>query len=274
MESTPNPALLQLLLTYEELAFVLKLVKAATLPGLRPPQGEPCTAEQETQSLGYAERSLRARELARLTPEGQFVVHKALLSAVSVCAYADQALLVQHIKPDHTLVEFYGAHKDGAVVTQSQPEPGLYQLAVLQDAADLIAQALASSDCLSLMPASGAALTIGDDVLRQARQFAEQGMAAEAAALLAVDNDAASAAAVAAALAEPHALSILTVYDSQADSTARMRELTVLHTPQAAWLMTALPEQQARRLAPVTSAELGAMLQGYMQATVALVASA
>ncbi len=273
MQATPKPALLQLLLTYEELALVLKLVNAATLPGLRQPTTEPRTAEQEMQALAYAERSLRARELARLTPEGQFVVNTALLSAVSVCAYADRALLVQHIKPDHTLVEFYGAHKDGAVVTQSQPEPGLYQLAVYQDPAELITQALASSDCLSLGPAPGEALTIGDDALRQARQCAEQGMVAEAAALLAVDNDAASAAAVAAALAGPHALSILSVYERQTDHTARVRELTVLHTPEAAWLMTTLPEQQARRLWPITSAELGDVLMEHMHSAAALVAS-
>ena len=273
MSATTTPALLQLLLTYEELALVLKLVQASTLPGLRPPQSGPRTAEEEQQSLMYAERSLRARELARLTPDGQFVVHKALLSAVGVCAYADQALLVQHIKPDHTFVEFCGSQKDGAVVTHAQPEPGLYQLSVLQDPTELVAQALASCDCQNLKAAPGQTLTVADDVLRQARELAEQGLVNEATALLAANNEAASAASVAEVLAAPHALSILMFLERQPDDSMRAQEITVLHSSQAAWLMTKLPEQDARHLRPITSAELEGILLEHMRLDVALVAN-
>lgn len=274
MPATITPALLQLLLTYEELALVLKLVNASTLPGLRSSQVEPRTPEQEMQSLMYAERSLRARELARITPDGQFVVHNALLSAVGVCAYAQEALMLLHIRPDRTLIEFCGSQKDGTVVTYTQPEPGLYQLSVLQDPADLVAQALASCDCQSLPVAQGKTLTVADITLKQAREFAEHGLVREAAALLAADNDATSAATVAELLAAQHALSILMFLRRQPDDTVLTQELTVLHTPQVAWLMTQLPDQATRHLRPISSPELSDVLREHMHSDLALVTGA
>jgi hypothetical protein len=264
MEVTNNHAVLSMLLTYEELSLTLRLVNAATLPGLRAPQSVPLTDEQFAQGLVYAERSLRARELARITPDGNFVVHAALLSAVGVCAYADQALIVQHMQPDGTVVELYGSRKDDAVVAYTLPEPGLYQLSVLENSAILANQVLQACDCMNLKTANSSSITVADDILKQARELAEQGLVSEAAALLRGGNDQTSVETVVDALAAPHSVSIWIVLERQADDTVARHELTVLRTADSAWLMTQ-EDAGLRTLRQTTSEELHNVLMARME---------
>lgn len=266
MEVTNAQAVLSMLLTYEELSLVLRLIKASTLPGLRAPESVPLTDEQFAQGLVYAERSLRARELARITPDGNFVVHTALLSAVGVCAYADQALIVQHMQPNGTVVELYGSRKDDAVVAYTMAEPGLYQLSVLENSTSLANQVLHACDCMNLTPANISPITVADDVLKQVRELAERGLVAEASALLKGDNDQTSVEAIVNALAASHSVSIWIVLERQADDTVATSELTVLRTADSAWLMTQEGDVAGlRTLRPTSSDELYNVLMAWME---------
>ncbi len=257
MDTTASPVLLRIILTYEELSLVLKLMNAAALPGLRPPQAEPLTPEQEVQGLLFAERSLRARELARRTADNHLVVHAALLSTVGACAYADHVVVAQHIRASGEVIDFYGSAQEELVVAHTLPEPGLHQLAVLEDITALASQALAACDCLSLQPGNGASLTVTDEALRQTQDLAQQGALQEAAARLVGAGDAPSAVALVGALSVPHAVSIFLFLRRQADGTLARHELSVLHTAQAAWLFTQLPHREGvRRVVPVTTAAL------------------
>ncbi len=268
MNIAPSPVLLRIILTYEELSLVLKLMNAATLPGLKPPQTEPLTPEQEVQGLLFAERSLRARELARRTADNHLVVHAALLSAVGACAYADQVVIVQHIRANGEVIDLYGSVQDELVVAHTLPEPGLHQLSVLEDIAALATQALAACGCESLQPASGGSLTVTDEALRQTQELAQQGALREATARLVGAADAPFAAALVEALSAPHAVSIFLFLRRQADGTIVPYELSVLHTAATAWLFTQLPQSEGvRRVAPVTTRGLLDALMAELKTT-------
>lgn len=250
--------LLSIRLSFDELQLVMGLVKAPAIHGVRPPGRQPVTAEQAAYGLLCAERSLRARELATLSPEGTLVAHVALLSAVGVCGYPERALLLQHVTPLNELVEYAGAQRGEASVGLRAVEPGVYQLAVQSEPDDLIEHALDVAGCGQLVAAPGGALLIEDATLARIRALAEEG-AVDAAReqLCAMGAAAGMANALAAVLSEPHALSVFTRLRRAPDSSFDQESITVLHADGAAWSMTAVAEQSDYSLlAPIDTAAL------------------
>ncbi len=271
MATIASPVLLRITLTYEELSLVLKLINGAPLAGLRPAQAEPLTPEQEVQGLLFAERSLRARELARRTSDDHLVLHAALLSTVAACAYAEHVVVVQHIRTSGEVVELYGSLKEDVVVGHTLPEPGLHQLTVFQDIAALATQALAVCECQSLRPANGDPLMVTAEALRQALELAQQGSLQDTVARLVGMPDEPSASALVEGLNQPHAVSVFLLLRRRTDGTIGRHELTVLHSSEAAWLLSAVPaHDDVRRITPVSTPELFDVLVTELSASLTL----
>src|SRR5512145_1990409 len=113
---------IQILLSREELLFVLNLLQAGFIPGLDDdPLGE-LTAEQQAFALTVAGRALRARELAQQHPDGQWVVHNNLLLAVGGCAYAQGIISVYHWPSNSALPRrFFGHLRENQAIAHTRP---------------------------------------------------------------------------------------------------------------------------------------------------------
>jgi hypothetical protein len=83
----------------EELLAVLNTLETATIPGLEAETWIGLSPEQQDLTLSVARRALEARGLAEANENGQLLVHRALLTAVGVCAYPQRTTLVEHWLP-------------------------------------------------------------------------------------------------------------------------------------------------------------------------------
>ena len=255
-----TPPLLNITLSHEELGLLLRLLNLAPIPGLRPTFA--ATPEQEAFGLAVAARALRARELAQLDADGQFVLHTAVAALIGVVALPERAVVVQHIRTDVTVRDMYAARRGAAVVSYTTPEVGLYQFSALPDLATLIERVLAFCDGDDLpVPPAMPAFVIDDAALRAVRSSADAGDADAAEhGLLQAHAPPASAAALAAALTTPHRLSIIFEITPQGDAAPVVNEITLLGGAAGAWLMLPGATEGSRQLQPITTDALHTLL--------------
>ena len=111
-----------ILLSREELLAVLDALEANTIPGLdEDPLGD-MTPEGRQLAVTVARRALQARELGRVEDDGTFLLHRALLTAVGVCAYSQSAILAFHWPAgSDEATRFFGHIRDGDAVMHTRP---------------------------------------------------------------------------------------------------------------------------------------------------------
>ena len=127
---------INILLSREELLYVLNILQAQTIPGLdADPLGQ-MDGPQHQLALVVAERALRARELAISHNGSGMVVHNALLTAVGVSLRFRRPGKGHELTRDdpvqipvlHFLIVFVLFVIDGRVVIPSQLDPVLEPL--------------------------------------------------------------------------------------------------------------------------------------------------
>jgi len=123
---------IEILLSREELLFVLSLLQAQFLPGLdEDPEGE-IDSEQRALALRFARRALQARELLRPRANGEYALHNSLLRAVGVCAYAQSTIFAYHWASDSSTpirTFFHIRGTDG--VMHTRPDPALHRFTLI-----------------------------------------------------------------------------------------------------------------------------------------------
>jgi hypothetical protein len=252
-----------LLLSREELLFILNLLEAQFIPGLDPdPLGE-LTAEQRPLALTVAGRALRARQLAQVYADGEWILHNDLLTAVGASAYPQSVISVFHWGANaDTPARYFGHIRGDDVVVHTRPEDVLHRFALLPSTEQLMAQILSWCEYEHGTAAAVLELTLPSAVFAQVRELAAAGSTAEAAELLVNQRvEPEPAQAFVDTLAHSPKVSILQTLKQQQDGTVQKQDLTLLQNGRQAWLIVASPDEAAPlRVKSTSKDELQALL--------------
>lgn len=232
---------IQILLSREELLFVLNLLQAGFIPGLDDdPLGE-LTAEQQAFALTVAGRALRARELAQLHPDGQWVVHNNLLLAVGSCAYAQRIISVYHWPANGALPRrFFGHLRENDIVTHTRPADILHLFSLLPSKEQLISQVLVACDLEDRSAPSPQELTVSSGDFVKLRELAGGGDTTGAMAMLVIHGTSPKTAqAFVSTLTDLAQVSILQILHGSPNGAVQKRDFTVLQNSQQTWLISA-----------------------------------
>lgn len=258
------------ILSRDELALVLSLLQAQTIPGLDPdPLGER-SAEQQDAAFVTAARGLRARGLARArTPDqadaAPLAIHAGVLAAVGACAFSAGALFVYHWPSRAELpLRIFGHLRDNAFVIHTPYEDVLHRFTVLASREELVDQALNVCQLREEPTARAGELRLAGDDFGQLRQLAEQGNLIQARALL----DPARAPAdllnaLLATLASQPQVTIVQVLRLADGGAAAQHDLTLVQSSNALWLVEPIDGDASLLTArQVTRSDVVALLLG------------
>lgn len=252
-------------LSREELLLTLNLLETDFIPGLdNDPLGD-LNRDQYTLALTWAERALRARGLAQRFDDGELKVHSALLTAVGVCAYSQNALFVYHWPSgQETPLRYFGHLRDDQCVAHTRPEDVLHQFALLSSKAHLIEQALQACRYVETPASALAEFELDPELFGQVRAQAGSGQRQEAVEqLVATGAPTESAKTLAATLAASPRVSILQTLKQQANGTVLKQDFTLLQTQNQTWLIIAPPADSGKTtllVKPAGQEELEALL--------------
>lgn len=257
---------LNILLSRDELLLVLSELDSDFIPGLdADPLGE-LTAEQQSLALTVAGRGLMARELAGLTDDGELVLHTALLTAVGVCAYSQNAVFAYHWPAgSDEPVRHFGHVRGDVAVAHTRPQDVLHLFSLLPSRAALIDEVvvLARSSTSPKKSNFAGELTISGVDFGRARALAAAGDADEAAAVLGGAEQDPAAVALADALAASPDVTILQTLKQLESGDVQKRDFTVIASQdgQGAWLVIAGADADAPLAArPATADDLRDLL--------------
>lgn len=227
------------LLARDELLFVLSLLSVATLPGLEDDPAGAMTPEQQAVAQRVAGRGLRARQLASVRDDGEFVLHNNLLAAVGACAFSQQAIFVNHWALNQTLPTPFFAHiGENSIVVHTRPADVLHLLSLLPSSSDLLQQILSACEYTDTPTGNTYELTLPSALLAQVREMAEAGAKSDAVNLLATNgNSVEGALAVVDTLATQYLASSLQLA-KQKDGQTEHQDLLLLQDNQNSWLIT------------------------------------
>lgn len=238
---------INLLLSRDELLYVLRGLEAEFIPGLDPePLGERTPAEQEL-ALTVVERSLRARELVQVRSDGSRQIHTAMLTMVGVCAYPQTTIFAYHWPAGaDTPLRYFGHLRGEDVVAHLRPEETLHLLSLLPGKAMLIDQLLAFCGWRDLPETAPVEFSVATGAFAQARTAAEDGDSGRAvAALVEAGVESAAAEALVGTLAKSPQVSILQVVRQVAGGVDK-QDVTLLQNDSRAWLVVAANGQPLR----------------------------
>jgi hypothetical protein len=231
---------INILLSREELLFILDLLQADFIPGLEAdPRGE-LTAEQRALALTVAGRALWARQLAQLNSNGEWLIHNDLLTIVGGCAYAQEVISVYHWPANETFPHrLFGHIRENDVVIHTRPADVLHRFTLLSSKAELITQVLALCEFEGGSASPPRQLTVPGNDFAKIQALAGAGDAAGVVDMLATTGTATEAAqAFGATLASSPRLSIMQVVKQQANGAAQ-KDFTLLQNGHYAWLIHA-----------------------------------
>lgn len=253
----------RVLLSYNELLVILRLLGAGGLPGVgADPLGE-LSADQQAYGLLVAERALRARELARGDEGGGLLVQRGVLELVGSCVLAQGTLIATHVHTgDGRAAQWFGHRLDATFVAHLLPDPVLHQFTQVGDRGGLVklfGDLAGWPDC----PAAPAApLVLPGEIIAAVRERAPQNREAAAALLAAANAEGASATALLDVLAQPYGVTVVQAIHRRDADAAAVASVTVLSHTGGLWLMTEVAGGQGGnyRLAPATRAEAATLI--------------
>jgi hypothetical protein len=231
---------INILLSREELLFVLNSLEADFIPGLdAEPQGE-ITVAQELFAMTVAGRALRARELVRQA-SGALEIHTALLTMIGVCVYSQNVLFVYHWPTTaETPTRYFGHIRGNDIVAHTRPEDVLHLFSLLPGKEHLVNQVLAVCQYDDVPASPSLEFAAPSDTFAQVRQLAGTGDVQNAVNLL-IDNAVAAdtAKTFVDTLAHSPRVSIMQAVKQPGDGTVQKRDFTLLQNGQQAWLAVA-----------------------------------
>jgi hypothetical protein len=253
---------INVVLSREELIFVLNLLQANSIPGL---DGDPLgdlSAEQQALASIWAGRALRARGLAQLNEAGELVVHHALLTAVGVCAYASQAIFIFHWPEIGTEPRRYFGHIRGEdIASHTRPADVLHQFSLLPSREQLLAQVFDFCSYEDGSETADLTMTVSNDDFVRARELVNEGQTQAAVGLLTNGNaPAEAAAAFVATLANVPHVSILQTLKQEED-TVQKSDFTLVQNSEYSWFIAlAQADETALLVKTTTKNEVEALL--------------
>jgi hypothetical protein len=232
-----------ILLSREELLFVLNLLQAEFIPGLdAEPLGE-LTAEQQALAFTVAGRALWARELAQLQPNGEWVIHNNLLTAVGGCAYAQSIISIYHWSANAVMPRrFFGHTRGNNIVSHTRPADVLHRFSLLSSKEQLMVQVLAVCEFEDKPASQSLELVMSSADFVGVRELVGAGNLTEATDVL-VGNGVSpeTTQAFLDTLASPLRVSILQTLKQVDDGATQKQDFTLLQNGQHTWLIIAPP---------------------------------
>jgi hypothetical protein len=224
-------------LSREELLAVLEVLQATFIPGLdEDPLGE-MTPQGRELAVTVARRALEARELGQVGEDGQFLVHRAVLTAVGACAYSQSAVIAFHWPSgSEEATRFFGHLREGDVVIHTRPTDVLHRFALLPSRDALIGQLLDFCEAGEAGDEPAAEFKVRRDDFGRARDAATAGAPAEAAGILCETGaDQAAAESLAATLAASPRVSVVQTLKGAGGQEIATREFTLIQNGGHAW---------------------------------------
>lgn len=241
MDEQKNNTAQRIVLSREELLFVLQQLNATTLPGLdRDPLGE-LTPEGQQIALTVAERALQARGLVRRgqTNPATVHIHEKLLTAVGVCLYAQQAIFLYHRQAGQQRpTRYFGHLRENEVVAHTHPVTALHQFALLPSRDALFAELSAICACPVASPLQGE-FALPFAVFEQIQQVSN---GAATRLLTDANVEPSTADAFLTLLATDYRLSVLQIVNQRPDGNIAQQEMVLFHNDQVAWLAFAVKQ--------------------------------
>lgn len=228
---------LSVILSREELSFLLFLVKANFIPGMdSDPAGEP-TPEQQKRSLAEAERALRARDLAKVDENGDVAVREKLLLMAGVCAYSELTITLHQFPSQRQPRRVFWHIQSGVIVMHTRPEPPLHGLEFLLGRDGLHNNILQACQMINQPALSLPAINATNALVKTVREAAPQNV--KQAVRLLVEQDVAeqSAQEICGVLSSEYIVSALHLAANQNGNTIR-QSMTLLTGTSSSWLMT------------------------------------
>jgi hypothetical protein len=260
---------INILVSRDELLFVLRALEADYIPGLDPePLGQLSNA-QETVAMAVAGRALRARSLAQGPDGGELQIHTALLTMVGICAYSQNVVFVYHWPPNADVPQrFFGHLRGDDIVAHTRPEDVMHLLSLLPDKAYLIDQILTVCQWNDVPEAPAVEFNLPNPAFASVRELVDEGDLTQARQVLANSGVPASAAeALVQTLSHTPRVSIVQTVKQGADGAISRRDITLLQNGQHVWLAIA-PESGATteplRVKTTTRAEVRGLLEGWL----------
>lgn len=245
---------INILLSREELIFILDLLQANSIPGLdADPLGD-LNAQQRTMAMIWAERALRARELGRLDENGEVVLHHALLTAVGVCAYSSQAIFIFHW-PEATAEprRYFGHIRGDDIAGHTRPDDVLHQFSLLPSREHLLAQIFDFCGYANGSESADLTMTVSNSHFVRARELTSEGQTQAAADLLIGDTAPAdTAAAFAGTLADSPRVSILQTLKQDGEDTVQKSDFTIVQNDKYTWFIAPAQDDEATLLVKTT----------------------
>ncbi len=207
---------------------------------------------------------MRARELAAIGENGELLVDERLLTAVGGCIYWQTALYAYHWpEPGQAPLRFFGYVRDGQAVAHTRPADVLHRFAVLPSAEALMEEVTAVCQCQTLPDAPATQFTLPRDTFVRARELAEeQETDAAAQTLQEASVPAETAQALTAVLAGAPRMSIWQIVKRDEDGETETRDYTLLHSDEAAWLVSLAAGADDLAVRTVTAVDLRELLVG------------
>lgn len=245
---------INILLSREELIFVLDLLQADSIPGLdADPLGD-LTAQQRAMSMVWAGRALRARGLGQLNEDGELVLHRALLTAVGVCAYSSQAVFIFHWPEAGAEPSRYFGHIRGDdIASHTRPADILHQFNLLPDREHLLTRIFDFCNYEDGTETVELSMTVSNTNFVRARELSSEGQTEEAADLL-IGSGAPMETAVAfvTTLADSPRVSIMQILKQEGEDTVQKSDFTLVQNGDYTWLVALAQEDEAALLVKTT----------------------
>lgn len=255
---TSGTGLFQVLLAYEELAYLLHLLGVEPSLGVEDSALAGLPAEQVKLALAVAGRGLRARRLVRDDTNDQPSVQNELLAAVGTVGFPERIATVYHWAAGEELpAACYGYVRTGHAVLHQRPGPNLHELTVYSTPSELIGALLRFCEATNAASTGSGVLHLPVPVLAEMRRQAGEPAAAGVLALLPDQAQRPVAERFLQTLAaRPRVTSFTTLRSSEPAGVAS-REFTFLQQNGAGWLL--LPSADGTQVMDVRAGDAAAV---------------
>lgn len=241
MHGTNGAEPLSLQLSQEEVLAILDLLEASYIPGLEDNEVREWPSEKRQFALSLARRVLQSRGLAQVQ-DGTFQVHRAVLTAVGVCAYSPSAAMIYHWPDADEAPASYFAHLRGSdAVFHSVPAPSMHLFSLLSSKQALIDAILDACEYRGVAQTDKLELVLSRSLFSQVRELAESGQIAEAHQRL-VESEIADETAreFIELFVEGPRVSIFQTLKQQGAEAVHTHQFTLLQSARSSWLVMAL----------------------------------
>lgn len=235
-----NEEMIRVTLGREELALLLRIFRATTLPGL---EGNPMagmTDEQAAAALVAAERSLRARGFIRvLEEEGRIEIDPVVMALVGSCLRPRFSLLVSKVRPESQPKARYYHVAPNLTVEHSSPEVGVHEFAGVADPAEMLPRIEGSLGLAGRAALACPSAHLRESALEQVRDKARAGEPEAGLSLLESEDVAAdTAGALIESLCRPVSSTSFVRVDYGKPESEQVGGFSLLEGPNGLWALT------------------------------------